>query len=83
MITGWIVAKGEYFKKAQFFITDRTTELPVKAWLPLEAMKGLFKSKRPRLMSDVVKKPVVLKGSIKKTVTGSIFMVKEEKTPEG
>ncbi len=77
-ITGWIVAKGEYFKKAQFFITDRTTELPVKAWLPLEVMKSPFRKTRPRLMSDVIKKPVVLKGSIKKTATGGIFQVKEE-----
>ncbi len=77
-ITGWIVAKGEYFKKAQFFITDRTADLPVKAWLPLEAVKSLFRKTRPRLMSDVIKKPVVLKGSIKKTATGGIFQVKEE-----
>lgn len=78
-VTGWVVARGEYFKKAQFAITDRSTELPVSAWLPLEAMKSPFsKNRRPRLMSDVVKKPVVLKGSIKRTATGSLFQVSEE-----
>jgi thiol-disulfide isomerase/thioredoxin len=78
-VTGWVVARGEYFKKAQFAITDRTTELPVRAWLPLEAMKSPFsKNRRLRLMSDVVKKPVMLKGSIKRTATGGLFQVKEE-----
>lgn len=77
-ITGWIIAKGEYFKKAQFFITDRKTELPIKAWLPLEAVKSPVAKKRPKLMSDVIRKPVVLKGSIKKTVAGGVFQVKEE-----
>ncbi len=81
-ITGWISSKGEYFKKAQFAITDRTTELPVNAWLPLEAVKSPFRTKengnRPRLMSDVVRKPVLLEGSIKKTGTSTIFHVREE-----
>ncbi len=78
-VTGWVVARGEYFKNAQFAITDRTTELPVSAWLPLEAMKSPFnKNRRPRLMSDVIKKPVVLKGSINKTASSSLFQVKEE-----
>jgi hypothetical protein len=29
-------------------------------------------------MSDVVRKPVVLRGSVKKTDTGAIFIVKKE-----
>ncbi len=81
-ITGWIIAKGEYFKKAQFGISDRMTDLPIKAGLPLEAMKSPFRDKtpgrRPRLMSDVIRKPVVLIGSIKKTEEGIVFQVKEE-----
>ncbi len=77
-ITGWISAKGNYFKNAQFSITDRSSELPVSAWLPLEAVKSPFRNKGPRLMSDVIKKPVVLKGSIQKTATGVKFRVKEE-----
>ena len=77
-VTGWISARGEYFKGAQFFITDRKTALRVKAWLPLEAVKSPFQNRRPRLMSDVVNKPVVLRGSIKKTKEGFFFMVKEE-----
>jgi len=77
-ITGWIIAKGDYFKKAQFFITDRKTELLVKAWLPIEAAKSPVPKKRPTLMSDVIRKPVVLRGSIKKTPTGSVFQIKEE-----
>jgi thiol-disulfide isomerase/thioredoxin len=78
IVTGWIIARGEYFKKAHFFLTDRKTELPVKAWLPLEAVKSPVSKKRPQLMSDVIRKPVVLKGIIKKTAAGSIFQVKEE-----
>jgi hypothetical protein len=77
-ITGWIIARGEYFKGAQYFITDRKTELRIKAWLPLEAVKRPFPGKRPRLMPDVVNKPVVLRGSIKRTTDGPLFLVKEE-----
>jgi hypothetical protein len=77
-ITGWIIARGEYFKGAQFFITDRKTALRVKAWLPLEVVKSPFQSRRPRLMSDVVNKPVVLRGSIKKTKDGFLLLVIEE-----
>ncbi len=78
IVTGWIIARGEYFKKAQFFITDRKSELPVRAWLPLEAVKSPVSKKRPKLMSDVIRKPVVLKGSMKKTAAGSVFQVKQE-----
>ena len=78
-VTGWIGAKGEYFKNAQFFITDRKTELPIKAWLPLEAMKSMAANKnRPRVMSDVVRRPVMLKGNITASPTGVLFQVKEE-----
>ena len=78
IVTGWIVARGASLNKVRYFITDRRTDLPVKVWLPIEAMKGLVQNKRPRLMSDVVKKPVVLKGGIQKTSTGNVFVVKEE-----
>jgi thiol-disulfide isomerase/thioredoxin len=77
-VTGWIVAKGEYFKNARFFLTDRKTELPVKAWLPLEVVKSPVQKKRPKLMSDVIKKPVVLKGQVKKTAAGDVFVVRTE-----
>jgi thiol-disulfide isomerase/thioredoxin len=77
-VTGWIIAKGEYFKNARFFLTDRKTELAVKAWLPLEVVKSPVQKKRPGLMSDVVKKPVVLKGQIKKTAAGDVFLVRTE-----
>jgi len=78
-VTGWITARGEYFKNAQFYVTDRKTELRLQPWLPLEAVKSPFRNnKRPRLMSDVVRKPVVLRGSVKKTDTGAIFIVKKE-----
>ncbi len=77
-VTGWIIAKGEYFKNARFFLTDRKTELPIKAWLPLEVVKGPVQKKRPKLMSDVIKKPVVLKGHFRKTAAGKVFFVKAE-----
>lgn len=80
-IIGWIIARGEYFKNAHFFITDRKTELPIKAWLPLEAMKSPMQKRRPRLMSDVIRKPVVLRGRIRKGAAGDLFMVKEEIAP--
>jgi thiol-disulfide isomerase/thioredoxin len=78
-VVGWIAVKGEYFNNAQFLITDRKTDLQVKAWLPLEAMKSMVpNANRPRLMSDVIRKPVVLKGHIIKSATGNLFLVKEE-----
>ena len=77
-VVGWIIARGENLKKAQYFITDRKTELLVKPWLPLEAVKGLVSRSGPRLMSDVVRKPVVLKGSVKRSGAGRIFQVKQE-----
>ena len=80
VVTGWVVAKGEYFKNVRFILTDRTTEIQVKAWLPLEAMKSPMKKTRPRLMSNVVRKPVVLRGSLTQTDTGGLFLVKEELT---
>ncbi len=77
-ITGWLIARGINFKKAQFFITDRRTELPVKAWLPREVVKSPVQKKRPKLMSDVVKTPLILKGSFHKSAAGTVFFVAEE-----
>lgn len=74
-ITGWIIARGLNFQKAQFFITDRKTELSIKAWLPREVVKSPFQERSPRLMSDVIKKPVILKGSIKKIDGRDTFFV--------
>jgi thiol-disulfide isomerase/thioredoxin len=77
-ITGWIIARGVNFKKAQFFITDRKTEISIKAWLPREVVKGLVMKKNTKLMSDEIKKPVILKGIIKKNSAGSKFFVTKE-----
>ncbi len=77
-VTGWVIVKGEYFKNVRFMLTDRTTELQVKAWLPLETMKSPMKRTMPRLMSNVIRKPVVLKGSLTQTDTGGLFIVTEE-----
>ncbi len=77
-VTGWVVAKGEYFKNVRFMLTDRKTEIQVKAWLPLETMKSPMKKAGPRLMSNVIRKPVVLRGSFIQTDTGALFLVKEE-----
>ena len=80
IITGWIINKEDYFEKdSKFFITDRQKEILVNTWLPLEVAKSPFKKQRPRLMSDVVDKPVVLKGRLIRTKEGGIkFHVKEE-----
>jgi thiol-disulfide isomerase/thioredoxin len=80
-LAGWVIARGEYFKDAQFFITDRTTELRIKAWLPLEAAMSPFRKKRSRLMSDVINKPVLLRGTVVKKDHNLEFVVKEEVTP--
>jgi thiol-disulfide isomerase/thioredoxin len=77
-VTGWVIVKGEYFKNVRFILTDRTTELQVKAWLPLEAMKSPMKRTMPRLMSNVIRKPVVLRGNLTQADTGGLFIVKEE-----
>jgi thiol-disulfide isomerase/thioredoxin len=77
-VTGWVIVKGEYFKNVRFILTDRTTELQVKAWLPLEAMKSPMKKAMPRLMSNVIRKPVVLRGNLTQADTGGLFIVKEE-----
>jgi len=81
-ITGWIISKGKYFKDAQFFITDRTTELQIKQWLPLETAMSPFRKKRPRLMSDVINKPVLLRGKATKKDGVYTFIVKEEVSPQ-
>ncbi len=77
-VTGWITVRGTSFKDAHYFLSDRKTDVPVKAWLPIEAVKSPFPKKGPRLMSDVVRRPVVLKGTIRKIPAGIIFLVKEE-----
>jgi thiol-disulfide isomerase/thioredoxin len=77
-VSGWIVAKGKYFKNVRFMLTDRTTEIRVKAWLPLEAVKSPIRKESPRLMSNVIGKPVVLRGSLTPSETGCLFLVKEE-----
>ena len=77
-MAGWIISRGEYFNDAHFFLTDRKKQVPVQPWLPLEAVKSPFKKARPRLMSDVIDRPVVLKGTLIKSGAGLLFLVKEE-----
>jgi thiol-disulfide isomerase/thioredoxin len=74
-ITGWIVARGVNFQKAKFFITDRKTELSIKPWLPLEVVKSPVHKIHPKTMSEVIRKPVILRGSIRKNSTGSKFFI--------
>ncbi len=81
-ITGWIINKGEYFKDAHFYLTDRRQSIAVKPWLPLEAVKSLFRKTRPRLMSDVIDKPVILHGDLIKNDDAYLFVVHEEVTAE-
>ncbi len=81
-ITGWIINKGEYFKDAHFYLTDRRQDIAVKPWLPLEAVKSLFRKIRPRLMSDVIDKPVILHGDLIKNDNAYLFVVREEVSAE-
>lgn len=77
-ITGWLVNKGDYFKNANFVITDRRENIRVKPWLPLEAAKSPLKKVRPRIMSDVLNKPTTLRGTLVKKDQGLELVVKEE-----
>ncbi len=77
-IVGWIVSRGEYFRNVQFSLTDRKQTIAVRPWLPLEAAKSPFSKTRPRLMSDVVDKPVFLEGTLVKVGDNLQFMVGKE-----
>ncbi len=77
-VIGWIVSRGEYFKNAQFSLTDRKQTISIKPWLPLEAVKSPFKKTRPRLMSDVINKPVCLEGMLIKINDDLQFTVRKE-----
>jgi thiol-disulfide isomerase/thioredoxin len=77
-VFGWVVSRGEGFKDAKFFLTDRKKNIQLRPWLPIEAVKSPFKSARPRLMSDVVGMPVALKGELTGKDQSYLFTVKEE-----
>jgi len=77
-VIGWIGSRGEYFKNARFSLTDRKRTISVKPWLPLEAVKAPFKKARPRLMSDVIDKPVFLEGLLTKSNDDFQFTVRKE-----
>ncbi len=77
-VVGWVESRGDYFRNAHFFITDRRIMIPIGPWLPLETVKSPFRATRPRLMSDVVGRPVELKGILNKTDQTYSFTVKHE-----
>jgi len=77
-IAGWIVSWGEYFRTGGFFLTDRKQTIAVKPWLPIEAVKSPFRKTHPRLMSDVINKPVLLEGSLTKINDDVQFTVRKE-----
>lgn len=77
-VIGWTISKGEYFKNAGFVLTDRKHTISVKPWLPLEATKSRFKKSRPRLMSDVIKKPIMLEGTLTKYQDDVQLLVRKE-----
>jgi len=65
ILTGWLIHRGEYLKKGSgFFITDRKTSIEVLPWLPLEEVKSPFKAIRPRTMSDIIGRPLIIKGRL-------------------
>jgi len=77
-ITGWVLNKGDYFKNTKFMLTDRRMDIQVKPWLPLEVARSPLRKTRPRLMSDVINKPVALRGNFVKKEEGLEFVVTEE-----
>ena len=77
-VVGWMEGRGEYFKNATFVLTDRKQAIVVKPWLPLEVVKSRFNKKRPRLMSDVMNKPIVLEGTLTKINDEFQFVVRRE-----
>jgi thiol-disulfide isomerase/thioredoxin len=77
-VFGWVESRGEGFKDAKFFLTDRRKSIPLRPWLPVEAVKSPFKRARPRLMSDVVDRPVALKGELTGNEQAYLFTVNEE-----
>ena len=77
-VTGWVVSKGEYFHNPQFYLTDRRQSVLIKPWLPVEAARSPFRKKRPRLMSDVIDKPVFLEGMVQKIGDKLQFTVGKE-----
>lgn len=77
-IAGWIVTRGEYFRNGRFFLTDRKLTMLVKPWLPIEAIKSPFRKTSPRLMSDVINKPVLLEGALTKINDDLRFTVSKE-----
>lgn len=79
IIVGWITSVGNYFdKKAKFFLTDQQKNIAVKPWLPLEAVKAPMRKTRPRLMSDVIDKVVVLEGTLTRSGSDIQFIVGRE-----
>jgi len=81
-VTGWVVSKGEYFHDPRVYLTDRRQILLIKPWLPIEAVRSPFRKTRPRLMSDVIDKPVFLEGTVEKIGDKREFTVGKELTFE-
>jgi thiol-disulfide isomerase/thioredoxin len=77
-VAGWIVSRGEYFRNGRFSLTDRKQAIAVKPWLPVESIKSPFRKTRPRLMSDVINKPVLLEGTLTKINDDLQFTVRKE-----
>jgi thiol-disulfide isomerase/thioredoxin len=77
-VIGWAMSRGENFKNAGMVLTDRKHTISVKPWLPFEAIMSRFKKTRPRLMSDVINKPVLLEGALTKNQEDVEFLVRKE-----
>jgi len=77
-VTGWVVSKGEYSHDPRFYLTDRRQIMSIKPWLPIEAVRSPFRKTRPRLMSDVIDKPVFLEGTVTKIGDKLEFTVGKE-----
>ncbi len=77
-ITGWIEGRGFSFRDTRYFLTDRVKAVPVRPWLPREAVKAPFRKERPRLMSDVVDRPTALRGDLVVQGGHVVLVVKKE-----
>jgi hypothetical protein len=81
-VTGWVVSKGGYFHNTRFYLADRRQAVLINPWLPIEAVRSPQRKTLPRLMSDIIGKPVFLEGTAT-TIDGILeFTVGKERSFE-
>ncbi|MDA8101033.1 MAG: thioredoxin family protein [Nitrospiraceae bacterium] len=79
-VAGWISSPVNIIDgRVPLFLSDRVKKIRVKPWLPLGEDGGSRQKKSARTMSEVLNKPVALKGVIEKDAQGNpLFQVRTE-----